>query len=405
VVSGGTGANTSAQARINLGLASGATTTVGTMATQNANAVTITGGQILNIQPIAVSDGGTGAGTPAQARINLGLLSGAVTDVGTMATQNANLVNITGGAISNITLSSNNASFTGVPTAPTAPSGTNSTQIATTAFVQAASAGLSGTLGTMATQNANAVTITGGTIINITDLAIADGGTGASTAASARTNLGLGTMATQNANAVTITGGNISGITALAIADGGTGGTSAVTARTSLGLGTMATQNDNAVTITGGTISGVNGVLPVGSIIMWYGSLASIPTGWQLCNGSSGTPDLRDRFVVGAGSSYAVGAIGGSKDQNVVAHTHTASSVVNDPGHNHTLPTSTTAQYGFDNGGASTTDAGSIRTPTMATRAAFTGISVTTTVNSTGSSGINANLPPYHALCYIMRVI
>jgi hypothetical protein len=77
--------------------------------------------------------------------------------------------------------------LTGTPTAPTAAPGTNTTQIATTAFVQ----NVAGGLGTMSTQNANNVSITGGSVTGITDLAVADGGTGASNAAGARTNLGL----------------------------------------------------------------------------------------------------------------------------------------------------------------------------------------------------------------------
>jgi hypothetical protein len=93
----------------------------------------------------------------------------------------------------------NSPALTGTPTAPTAITGTNTTQIATTAFVKTAIDNQS--LGTIATQNANNVTITGGTITGITDLAVADGGTGSSTFTANSVVLGNGTSAL-NANMV-----------------------------------------------------------------------------------------------------------------------------------------------------------------------------------------------------------
>lgn len=80
---------------------------------------------------------------------------------------------------------------------------------------------------TLTSPTINTPTISGGSWTGGTDLAVADGGTGASTAANARTNLGLGTMATQNSDAVNVTGGTVTGITDLAIADGGTGASTA----------------------------------------------------------------------------------------------------------------------------------------------------------------------------------
>jgi len=160
--------------------------------------------------------------------------------------------------------------FTGAPVAPTASITVSNTQIATTRFVT----DWTNALPTMSQQNANAVAITGGIIAGITDLAIADGGTGASTAADARTNLQLGNIAVMNTsnvaftggtmNSVAVTGGNVSGLnTAIAIADGGTGGTTAAGARTNLGLGTMAVQDANNVAITGGSITGLSSTIAV----------------------------------------------------------------------------------------------------------------------------------------------
>jgi hypothetical protein len=134
-----------------------------------------------------------------------------------------------------------------------------------------------------------------------------------------------------------------------------------------------------------------------GMIMLWSGSSATIPTGWLLCDGSSSTPDLRNRFVVGATSTYAVGATGGSADAIVVSHTHTAT--VTDSGHTHTTGTTGTTTVGDGQGGGSRvypTGTGGTTTGT-----ATTGITVAN--STTGSSGTNANLPPYYALCYIMK--
>ncbi len=159
--------------------------------------------------------------------------------------------------------------------------------------------------------------------------------------------------------------------------------------------------NNTQIATTAFVQDAVSGGVPSGCIVLWSGSVASIPSGWYLCNGSNGTPDLRDKFVVGAGSTYSVAATGGSKDAIVVSHSHTASSSVSDPGHVHNTTTNTN-ESGTNNqfvGGGVTGSA----TLNIDTGSATTGISVSTTVNSAGSSGTNANLPPYYALCYIFK--
>lgn len=137
-----------------------------------------------------------------------------------------------------------------------------------------------------------------------------------------------------------------------------------------------------------------------GMIMLWSGSSATIPSGWVLCDGSNSTPDLRNRFVVGATSTYAVGATGGSADAIVVSHTHTATSTVTDPGHLHSI---SGARGGTPNGGAPYLQAAENAGGGTNTNSATTGITVATTNSTTGSSGTNANLPPYYALCYIMK--
>jgi hypothetical protein len=140
---------------------------------------------------------------------------------------------------------------------------------------------------------------------------------------------------------------------------------------------------------------------------MWSGSIAAIPAGFYLCDGSNGTPNLRDRFVIGAGSSYAVGGTGGSKDAIVVAHTHTTASA--------SLSGSISGISQSFGGGGGT--ASGVFTKTTGNTVNFTPIdsdsgdgggvsfsgSHSHSVNSTGSSGTNANLPPYYALAYIMK--
>lgn len=172
-------------------------------------------------------------------------------------------------------------------------------------------------------------------------------------------------------------------------------------------------QDSNGVTL--GTYDNIYGIvgaqtavgttIPAGMISLWYGSIGSVPSGWYLCDGSNGTPDLRDRFVVGAGSTYSVSQTGGSANAIVVSHTHTASSTstVTDPGHFHQA----VRPWGTITGGSGSYSGNSsgINGTSDPTSTNTTGVTVgtTTTVNSAGVSGTNANLPPYYALAYVMK--
>lgn len=183
-----------------------------------------------------------------------------------------------------------------------------------------------------------------------------------------------------------------------------------------LGSPTAPTPASNADNTLIATTAFVRDILPAGVILAWSGSVATIPSGWLLCDGTSGTPDLRDRFIVGAGNLYGVGAAGGSKDAVVVSHTHTVN--VTDPGHTHPYVdryhhessgslggASSTAASGGHNGGLGTngtdSDNDTYLTLNATTSSNTTGIAATAA--SAGVSGTDANLPPYYAMCWIMK--
>lgn len=163
-------------------------------------------------------------------------------------------------------------------------------------------------------------------------------------------------------------------------------------------LNSLTPADNTYVPISNGTTTGkalTNSIgVPRGTIVMWSNYLgASIPTGWQLCDGTNSTPDLRNRFIVGSGSSYAVGNTGGTKDAVVVDHSHT----ITDPGHSHT-----SNLYYYDGeppGNYYRASLAARFTGARSTNSSTTGI----TVNSTGESGTNANLPPYYALAFIIK--
>jgi len=212
----------------------------------------------------------------------------------------------------------------------------------------------------------------------------------------------------------------------LPVASGGTGvatlsangvlignGTSAVSTVAPGTSGNLLTSNGTTWT----SAAAAPGVL-TGALLMW--ATTSAPSGYLMCDGSAvsrttyaalyaviGTtfgsgdgsttfnvPNYTNRMPYGT----TIGTTGGSADAIVVSHTHTATSAVTDPGHVHTYQGS---NYQPNNAAGSVPDW--IGASTMTTNSAVTNISVATTVNSTGSSGTNANLPPYLGIRFIIK--
>ena len=149
-----------------------------------------------------------------------------------------------------------------------------------------------------------------------------------------------------------------------------------------LGTNSNRWRNVYADNVYANNISG-GGSIPTGGIIIWSGAANAIPSGWVLCDGNNSTPDLRDRFVVGAGSGYSVGNTGGAASvtlttNQIPSHTHSYSSA------NH--PTSSGPEQNQSGGPEDRTT-----------------FNVSKTTGSTGGGQSHENRPPYYALCYIMK--
>jgi hypothetical protein len=170
-------------------------------------------------------------------------------------------------------------------------------------------------------------------------------------------------------------------------------------------------------------------VVPSGVICMWHGSVATIPTGWALCNGTSGTPSLIGKFILGYhGTDYpTIGATGGYEDAAVITHTHavtTQLTALSDShahtgttggesiAHTHAYSVVTTGGTGIGGGAVNSLATTQTGAQSSGHTHAFTTSSDAHTHNVTGTIPAPAgavavtgrNLPPYYVLAYIMKL-
>jgi hypothetical protein len=392
-------AGTIANARTTAASANGASTIVardsnGSFSANVGTFVTVSGAHSGNGAGLTdINASNISSGTISNARTTAASANGASTIVARDSSGNftANAITTTSISGNGVALTAINASNITSGTISNARTTADSANGASTIVARDSSGNFTANAVTTTSISGNGVALTAINASNISSGTVAS----ARIAGSYTGITGVGTLTAGTWNATTI-----------AVANGGTGVTSST--------GTGSTVLSASPTFTGAplaptasvttdntqiaTTEFVRNIIPAGIISMWSGSIVSIPSGWVLCDGTNSTPDLRDRFVVGAGSTYAVAATGGSANAVIVSHTHTATST--DAGHTHV------EQYngGTPGSGDGICSSGVSVANTPSSASTATGFaSITTTVASAGVSGTNANLPPYYALAYIMK--
>lgn len=173
----------------------------------------------------------------------------------------------------------------------------------------------------------------------------------------------------------------------------------------------------------------INAYEPIGVVKMWYGALGSIPVGWALCNTSGGSPNMTDRFILGAGQSYGLGAAGGAPNHNhggvtgghalavaeLAFHSHTINDPthahsINDPSHSHVYAAPQPGSPGAAPGGNQATSAVNANTSGSYTGISIFGAATGISLNPTGDGvphshpiSVDAHLPPYYAIYFIYK--
>ena len=173
-----------------------------------------------------------------------------------------------------------------------------------------------------------------------------------------------------------------------------------ITASGDVAVGSTASPSDLTVY---GTLSDDTGpVMPKGAIIMWSGSSSHVPAGWAICDGTNGTPDLRGRFLLGAGS-HGVGAVGGNSSirlsvSQMPAHTHT---IANGGGHSHNVTINGPGDRDWNNGKSSDNTYWGDSTMNLSSD---TQGSHSHTAGQTGGGAEVDITPPFFAVYFIMKL-